>query len=243
MERDSLLLFQEADHRYIYQPTGENFVSGTTFIHHFFTPFQGSKVVDKMMASSNWSKSPYFGRSKSDILDQWKKEGAMAAAAGTLMHSNIEKSWLGQEVNWSAQPVEGAYFEKVKESLTNQGWFPYRLEWRIFTEDYKIAGTLDALFQNKEGQFLLVDWKRCKEFKYTNPWQHALPPIQDLPDCNVIQYSLQLNLYAWILARHYNITVQEMRLYSFHPNLSEPEELIVPLWPERITTMVQSFVM
>lgn len=238
--RDSALDFDEAEHRYIYTPTGETFTSGTAFIHRFFEPFDGPKVVAKMMAAPKWPQSPYFGQTREQILAKWARDGEAAAAAGTAMHSKIERAWRGEPVDWSEQAAEGVLFHRVRQELETEGWRPYRLEWRIYTETYQVAGTLDALFTNLEGEFLLVDWKRSKEFKYTNPWQSGKAPLQDLPDCNVVHYTLQLNLYAWILAEHYGIKVKEMRLYSCHPQLKEPLRVSVPWWPLRIEEMLRS---
>lgn len=235
--RDNNLLFDEAEHLYVYRPTGESFVSGTTFIHQFFEEFDGPKIVDKMMASPKWPSSPYFGQTKEQILAKWAQEGEAAAAAGTAMHSKIEREWLGETVDWSDQAAEGAHFACVKQDLLAEGWRPYRLEWRIYTETHKVAGTLDALFTNAAGEFLLVDWKRSKEFKHVNPWQRGKGPVRDLPDCNVIHYTLQLNLYAWILAEHYDIHVKGMRLYSCHPQLSRPSRVDVSFCPVRIVSM------
>lgn len=238
--RDALLLFDEAEHRYVYAPTQEPFTSGTQFIHQFFEEFDGPKVVDKMMASAKWPLSPYFGRTKDDILAQWTRDGDAASAAGTAMHAKIEREWLGEPVDWSDQPVEGERFHQVKVELLAEGWRPYRLEWRIYTETHKVAGTLDALFVNDRGEYLLVDWKRAKEFKYANPWQRGKGPLADLPDCNVVHYTLQLNLYAWILGHHYGLAVKGMRLYSFHPTLATPVRVDIKFCPDRIEHMFRA---
>ena len=216
--RDQLLSFSEADHVYIHLPTGEQYTSGTTFLHKFFAPFDGPMVVDKMMNGRNWSKSPYHGMTKEAILGKWEADRDDAAKRGTLMHSRIEQEILGKEVDWSEQQAERDNFRIAYGDLEKEGWKVYRLEWRIFTEKNRVAGTLDGLFVNGEGKFLLLDWKRSKEIKKENQWQRALKPLSHLPDCNYVQYCLQLNLYRWILLKHYNITVSEMRLYSFHPN-------------------------
>jgi len=238
--RDSLLLFDEASHRYLYTPTGEYFTSGTTFVHHFFEPFDGPKVVAKMMASSKWPSSPYYGRTKESILEGWKRSGEEAAASGTAMHAHIEDELSGRDTDWSLQPREAELFHRVREELNTEQWRPYRLEWRIFTEDYKVAGTLDALFINPQGEYLLVDWKRSKEIFSHNPFQRGKGPLSDLSDCNQIHYTLQLNLYAWILKRHYGINVSHMRLYCLHPKQSDPLCVDVPFWPSRIETMLKS---
>lgn len=45
-------------------------------------------------------------------------------------------------------------------------------------------------------------------------------PIAHLPDNDFTKYSLQLNLYKYILEKNYGVKVSKMILTSFHKNCS-----------------------
>ena len=41
--------------------------------------------------------------------------------------------------------------------------------------------------------------------------------MKHLPDCNYIQYSLQLNIYKYILEKKYDKVIRDMYLVVMHP--------------------------
>lgn len=99
---------------------------------------------------------------------------------------------------------------------------PYRTEFRIYSEKVKISGTIDMLFLKKieDGKIYvdIYDWKRAKNIymgpSKTKPKEKL---ISNMNDNNYEHYSLQLNLYKYILETEYNFIVEEMHLVVFHP--------------------------
>jgi ATP-dependent exoDNAse (exonuclease V) beta subunit len=90
---------------------------------------------------------------------------------------------------------------------------------RVFTEDFKVAGSIDIIFEGSEnGKIKVYDWKNSKEIKTDNRYEKGKEPLQHLPNCNFYHYSLQLNLYKWILEHHYDLKVEEMGLIIVHEN-------------------------
>ena len=66
------------------------------------------------------------------------------------------------------------------------------------------------------------------------------PPLQHLPDCDGTKYSLQLNLYRYILSRYYGIKVTRMVLASFHPSQSDAYFAAeIPIMEEEVLAIVQ----
>ena len=51
-----------------------------------------------------------------------------------------------------------------------------------------------------------------------NTFQSGFGPVSHFPDSNYWHYTLQLNLYRWLLEKHYGIVVSEMALVIMHPN-------------------------
>lgn len=224
--RDDYISFEPVSHTYQVKwnkdgPTnqGENFISATTIIHKYFPEFDSDAVIKKMMKSSQWSKSPYYGKTVDEIKNQWEENRVAAANLGTKVHDWIENFYLNNFVPVSKECEESKSFQNFMEFHTEYQWKPYRTEWRVFTEKYKVAGSIDILFEgSKPGWIRLYDWKNSKEIKMENRYEKGHYPLQHLPNCNFYHYSLQLNLYKWILETHYDVKVEEMGLIIVHEN-------------------------
>ena len=87
---------------------------------------------------------------------------------------------------------------------------------------------MDALFQDANGEYHMVDWKRSKEICTAGfQGRNMKRPLHDLADCNLEHYWLQPNLNRDTLQRYYEdstgkpIVVKTMSLCVCHPNLIE----------------------
>jgi len=216
--RDERISFEPVSHTY--QITSEDtepqtFISATTIIHKYFPEFNNDAVIQKMMKSPTWKKSPYFGKSVEEIKKQWEDNRVAAAAKGTQVHDWIENFYLSEFVCPSKEAEESKSFQNFMNFHNEYGWKPYRTEWRVFTEKYKVAIVFEG---SEKGKVKVYDWKNSKEIKTENRYEKGLEPIGHLPNCNFYHYSLQLNLYKWILENHYDLKVEEMGLIIVHEN-------------------------
>lgn len=212
--RDNKLNFNEKEH--IYTLDKNNLTSVTTLVKSFFSEFNASLVVDKMMASKNWPSSKYYGRSKEDIIEEWENKGKEARELGTLMHKQIEDFFCkGEKPEKTSKEFE--QFLNFWDNFTScYGTFShFASEWKIYSE--KIAGTIDFALFDEEGKIFIIDWKRSREIKFTNSYSKGKKPFSFLDDCNYSHYSLQLNCYRAILEKYYNKEVLHMFLAVFHP--------------------------
>jgi ATP-dependent exoDNAse (exonuclease V) beta subunit len=222
--RDDRISFEPISHTYQIRDTKddsniETFISATTIIHKYFPEFDSDAVIQKMMKSSSWKKSPYFGMTVDEIKEKWEQNRVTAAAKGTQVHDWIENFYLGGMIPPSKEAEESKSFQNFLEFHKDYGWNPYRTEWRVFTEDYKVAGSIDIIFEGSSpGKIKVYDWKNSKEIKTENRYEKGLEPLNHLPNSNFYHYSLQLNLYKWILERHYDVKVEEMGLIIVHEN-------------------------
>ena len=100
---------------------------------------------------------------------------------------------------------------------------------RVYDEDSKIVGSIDALFKTKSDKYIMIDWKTNKEIKKHNPFEQGLHPVlKKYPNCNYIHYSLQLNLYKYILEKNYGIKIFRMALVHFNENNSNYKIHVIP---------------
>jgi len=215
--RDQDIVFQEEGH--IYTIRGDKYYkSCTTWLKSFFEKFNPDAVIDKMMESSSWETSRYFGMSKQDIKTTWSENGKRAAEFGTRMHKHIEEFYNGAELPKEMTPelVSFANFYMDHMDMT-----PFRTEMMIYDEDIRICGSVDMLFQHDDGTLSIYDWKFAKEIQTHSYGKKGLFPIQSLNDCNTVHYSLQLNLYREILERKYGYTIRDMNLVFMHRDLGD----------------------
>jgi hypothetical protein len=210
-ERDALIHFNEADH--IYTHNGQTLESVTTIVEECFEQFD----------------APYWAARKATaevtaemLMEQWAENGRQARDLGTLMHDRIEHYYLGYGLDESA--MKDDTFSMFLDFTREYKLQPYRTEWRIYYEEYGIAGTLD--FLNYDGnEFVIFDWKRStkltdaagrviKESRYRKT---AKSPLQSLPDTTFYHYALQVSIYRYILEQKYGINVSRSKLGVFHP--------------------------
>ncbi len=198
---------------------GEIYSSVTTIIHKYFPKFESGKIINKMMSSSSWKRSPYYGKTKEQIEKEWEQNRSEAASLGTKIHNWIENFYLSGNICPSEEASQSKSFQNFLEFHETYGWKPYRTEWRVYSEICKIAGSIDIVFEGSSaGKVKIFDWKNSKEIKQENKYEKGFPPLDHIPNCNFYHYSLQLNLYKWIIEKHYDLVVEEMGLIIVHQN-------------------------
>lgn len=248
--RDDDISFKEETHEYFFK--GEKIpTSVTSFIHMFFSNFNASEQAENIIKKKckNETYERYKNMTKQEIINKWNEDSKKASSYGTKLHADLEsffnlqdpsilefKNYKGYQKNYK----EYDYFltflaDKHLESLK-----PYRTEWMIYSNSLGIAGSIDMLFQSKinENEFVIYDWKRSKEIKYTNNYSHGKGPVVSLDDCNYNHYCLQLNMYKYILETYYNMIVVDMYLLVLHPNYSNYVQIQVPVMKEYIDNLI-----
>lgn len=228
--RDGLISFDPS--RHIYTFGDEVFESVTTVVENCFEKFDAAAWAKK--------KRPHDPES---LMAEWEAKGKEARDLGTLMHDRIERHYLGEKPDEAAlaDPTFARFLGFAKEyPLT-----PYRTEWRIFSERYKIAGTLDFLAVDSKGRFNIFDWKRSTKVV---DWQGKVVdnsfrrtgkvPLQFIADTTFNHYALQVSIYRFILAEHYGIEVNGAFLGVFHPEMPHHYCVALPYLHREVATLL-----
>jgi hypothetical protein len=141
---------------------------------------------------------------------QGQGQGNPCDVATGLQCMTTEDAWA---------PKEGPEWDYFCDYQTQYGvkFQPYRTEWLVFDPEHKVAGSIDMVYLKPDGTLAIYDWKRIEEVKTENRFQSGLGPVSHLPDTNYWHYSLQLNVYRYILQKHYGFTVSELALVVLHP--------------------------
>jgi ATP-dependent exoDNAse (exonuclease V) beta subunit len=81
-----------------------------------------------------------------------------------------------------------------------------------------VGGMVDGLFWNqKHGELQIWDYKTNKEIaEYSKYKKRMKIPINFLHDCELEGYSIQLNLYKYIIERNTNLKIGKCYLVHIH---------------------------
>lgn len=227
--RDSAIDFTEESHTYTYRKK-RKFTSVTTLIHKYFPQFDAEVIIPRMMASPKWNTSKYYGMTAKQIKAKWQKENTQASSLGTTMHKTIEAFLAGEAISISKFTKEMHLFLRFwREYMTkNPTHKLFRIEWWIYGEDVDIAGAIDIVMIDENGDLYILDWKRSKEIKFTNDYEVGYEPFDDMDNCNANHYFLQLNFYRHIIMTKYGYNVKKMKLVILHPQQDKPIVIMVP---------------
>ena len=238
--RDNFITFDEGPH--IYTVHGDSsYTSVTTFIHSNFSHFDGDKIANKILNGKKWKEDKnykYYQKSKEEILDMWKDNSA--AETGTKLHYDIECYYNNcpKENN----SIEYQYFKNFVKDYPDLT--PYRTEWMVYYMEYKLSGSIDMIFENKDGDLEIYDWKRTNEFKYEDTYNNkcsTTPCLSHIPDASFWHYSLQLNMYRTIIEHRYDKKVVGLYLVRLHPDdvYKNYERVKVPFLDKEINDLLE----
>jgi hypothetical protein len=240
--RDAKILFDEPTHVYTVNGSSKGIVSCTKFLHEFFPHFDADAVIKKMMSSPKWPQNKYYGKTAAQIKKEWNDNGAAASGAGTAMHLAIEQFLHGHpeliEPGVLKTP-EWRYFMNFWREADGD-LVPYRSEWEVWSEEHKLAGSIDMIFYRKsDDSYVIYDWKRSKEIKTENNFGgKGFGPVAHLDDCNYWHYTLQLNVYRWFLETFYGLKISDMYIMIFHPDNKDYERFQLERLDKEVDEMI-----
>ena len=231
-ERDARIEFYPDQHTYVVD--GVPFSSVSSVSGRYFLEFD-SEYWAKRKASS-------YNMTPEDLKLHWKSKGEVAARNGTLLHQQIESYFLGKELKKTEEFHLFEQFVHDHKTLT-----PYRTEWRVFDEKYRIAGTID-LFAKNGDHHEIYDWKRSEKVvnSYTeepitqNQFQSGIGRLSDIPDTSYNRYCLQQGMYRYILENSYGISVSNMFLVVLHPSYKQYYKVEVPYLKRKVEYILNS---
>jgi len=169
----------------------------------------------------------------------------VAHTPATLWNHCATQSYISEETS-DLLEIESVEFRQFEEWLSrNPSLSPYRSEWSIFDEDALVAGQVDSLWFDEDGEaasgddpsVVMADWKRARDplvphlptqssqaFGEKGRRQCRFAPDYPGPCCAMFNcaynhYVVQQHLYADFLARKYKVRVDRMLLVQCHPEL------------------------
>jgi ATP-dependent exoDNAse (exonuclease V) beta subunit len=212
-KRDLRIKFDSENHIYSVDEN-KNYISVTQLVSKFFPEFDKDFWAEKQ--------SNKLGIPKDEILMKWENLGNKARDAGTNLHLQIE-NFYNHKNHKNSREFEKFLDFHHKYIINN--YKPFRTEWKIFDEKKLIAGTLDMVYKKPDGSLFIFDWKRSKNIinsngsvEKENPYENGLKGLSHLSSSDYIKYSLQQNIYKYILEKYYEKKVSSMNLLILHPH-------------------------
>jgi hypothetical protein len=229
------LQFDEETHTY--SVDGVVYTSVSQLIGEQFVKFDADKIIDKMMKSKKWPNSKYHGMSKEEIQTEWREKSKEASTAGSKLHEHIDMYLNDQMVDDDS--VEYQHFLQFRNDHPELQFAAS--EMMVYDTETRMAGTLDALFLDEStDSFVIVDWKRCKPLEVDKIWDYSTnPDLKHVPDTKLSRYSLQLNLYKYLLQKtESDMIVESLRLVRLHPDEPIYEIHNIPMMNGAVETLM-----
>lgn len=183
-----MIVFNEEKHTYTNSNTDEQYISVTTLLGKYKTPFDKDKHSLRVAERE--------GVSQEMVLEMWEKENKRATDRGTKIHKLMENYVsFGEKVNdydWlykSYDKVISYSIDKFKKIYSEN---------LLHNDEYKVAGTADLIYDHGD-YFTIGDFKTNKRFNFSSDFNdHFKTPIDHLPYCEFNNYALQMSMYAYM---------------------------------------------
>lgn len=204
------LTFSEAEHKY----TSDDNIpwrSVTGVIHSVCQPFDWTP---EQSSKSKKAGNKWAGMDPVEIQAAWDAENQRSKELGHWYHNIREQALIGEPGVVYTPMTEGVKI--APEQKLKDGIYP---EHFCYLQSARVCGQSDLV--TVEGSYLDIDdYKTCKEIKKNShvSWEgiskKMKAPVEHVEDCDLMHYTLQLSLYAFMIQRHNpHLTVRNMTIH------------------------------
>lgn len=217
--QDAFIDFEPEQHIYTYKGVTQ-LLPVSALIAYFFEHFDAQAAAQRQFER--------YGIPVEESLKKWERSGKMAREVGTFVHEQTENYFRDGTFATTCPFTFDGTTEIVNVERERQHFLrfigdyhirPYRQEWPVYDTGLNIAGTIDMVCQEPEGDYTIYDWKRSS--KVVNAL--GQPIVEgfcgkrsfngiSLPDTPFYHYCIQQNLYRYMLEAHYGVKVRAMNL-------------------------------
>lgn len=175
------------------------------FLSKLQEPFDAEAVAKKCVINP---KSKYYKMDWKEVVKQWTTKAKYKAATGTTLDSYIGSKLTGIDIPKDSLQddntrLQSEQFDDLYHTTLNKFQFIAREQWMNYVHNgIRILGRFDALFANKVGNLLLIDWKQNDEITTDNIWKKLKGPCKHLDDCKLVFFTLQLYTYRYIFNKY-----------------------------------------
>ena len=245
LQGEGRLRFDAASHTYYHdgRPVPR---SVTALLKSYSTGFDAQRAAEGLLASPTWPwrRAAYDEQlgepaTVDSVVALWTRNGEVQRARGQLLHYQADQMCQGRAIEepWSPELQQA---RGVLAAVASLGLRPFRSEVSIYHAGLRVAGQPDLLLTDEAGTLSVLDWKRIRALNFDCRFRSLRAPLEHLPDCNFWLYSLQVNLYAYILRAEYGAAVGPGYLGVVHPELPRGRCVEVPDLRDEIAAIVEA---
>ena len=247
-EQDQYIDFEPEEHVYTYKGVVQ-LLPVSSLIAYFFEHFDAQAAARRL-----WERK---GIPIEESLAKWERIGKMACEVGTFVHEQTENYFRDGSFETDYAFEFGGAVEHISVEQEKQHFLhfvkdyqikPYRQEWPVFDTELNIAGTIDMICREADGEFTIYDWKRSSKVVNTlgQPVVEAFGGKTGfngitLPDTAFYHYCIQQNLYRYMLEKNYGIRVKAMNLVVLCPDYPTYYVAPVPKMDEVLRQIIAVF--
>lgn len=183
-----MIVFDEESHTYTNSTTHERYISVTTLLGKYKTPFDKDKHSLRVAERE--------GVPQELVLEMWEKENKKATTRGTKIHKLMENYInFGEKADGYEWMFKS--YDKILPYAVNKFKKVYS-ENLLHIDEYKVAGTADLIYDHGDS-FTIGDFKTNKKFNFASDFnEYFNDPISHLPYCEFNNYALQMSMYAFM---------------------------------------------
>lgn len=210
------------DEPHVYYIGETKLMSGTAFVGLFKEKFDTEKMAEKSAKKR--------GISVEEVIAEWDFKGGISRTKGTMLHNFAENYWMNKIFPVDTDSYEEKYpsiierYEACKLLFINfyndavKALRPVAMELVVGDEELGIGGMVDCLFWNESTKsYEIWDYKTNKEINMISKYRKRMKaPINFLHECEFEAYSIQLNLYKYIIEKNTNIKIGRLWLVHIH---------------------------
>jgi len=188
--------------------------------------FNGVAVINRNLTSWREKASSKYHDLVAGVSDAQARENVLALwdrnrDAGTAMHKLFED--VLNEVTPVRTEGHEAELAQFYAAMAEMEQVPARTELSIYAVDREgeaaVAGQIDLLTRDQEGDFHIVDFKRTTSDLSPGAFAFGKRFLDGKPLNDHYKYSLQLSLYTVIFGQQTGLPIESCRLLQIHPDL------------------------
>ena len=210
------IIFNEADHTYTNSKNGKVGISGTKFISKFKEPFDSKSMAEKYAKKHKLTVE--------EVLADWDKKRLISTIKGSAVHKYAELKYANklhvydptESINAFGEDIIKDNYERCISQFerfynaSKDSLIPVKSEVVIGDDELELYGMMDQLFYSKKLSGLVIeDHKTNKEIsRFSKFKKRMLSPISHLHECELNTYSLQLNLYKFLIEKNTSLKIK-----------------------------------
>lgn len=203
-----MIVFKPEFHEYISLDDDTKWTSVTSIIGKLKEPFDADMTAEK--CSKN-KKSKWYGLNKEEVLSQWANSNKVAVDLGNWYHAqresdlcelhDIERDGFTVPI---VKPIEKDGLKYSPDQKIPEGVYPEHL---VYMKSIGLCGQSDVV-EVVNGFVNITDYKTSKEIRqrgyqsWEGIYKKMLAPVNNLEDCHINHYALQLSIYMYMILRH-----------------------------------------